>query len=108
MNYLDKQIIMAKNNYNYFFMKLLLSVLKIIFKLSIVLLISSIFNYLIINIIAIIYTIYSLFAVLYFSKYYIDIINDIKNTLGYNNYSFEIDFSLIDKNIFKGMLKYGK
>lgn len=108
MNYLDEQMICAKDNYNYFFMKLLFGILKVIIYLSIVLLISIIFNYLFINIIALIYTIYSMYAIYSVIKYYTDIINDIKNTLGYNYYSFEIDFSLINKNIFKGIVKYGK
>ena len=108
MNYLDKQIRIAKDNYNYFFMRLLFSILKIIFKLSIVLLTSSIFNYLIINIIVLLYVFYSIYQLYYVIKYYTSIINDIKNTLGYNEYCFEIDFSLVNNSIFKGMVKYGK
>lgn len=108
MNYLDKQIKIAKENYNYFFMKLIFGILSIIFKLSIMLLISSIFNYVIINIIALIYTIYSFYNIVNICKYYFSIINDIKNTLGYSDLAFEIDFSLFDNNIFKGVVKYGK
>lgn len=108
MNYLDKQIRAAKDNYNYFFMKLIFSNLNIIFKLSIMLLISSIFNYTIINIITLIYTIYSLYCIINICNYYFNIIKDIKDTLGYSDLSFEIDFSLFDNNIFKGVVKYGK
>lgn len=98
----------AKENYNYFFMKLLFGILKVIINLSVVLFISVIFNYLIFNIIALVYTIYSMYVIYSVIKYYTDIISDIKNTLGYNYYSFEIDFSLINKNFFKGILRYGK
>jgi hypothetical protein len=49
MKFLDKQISEARNNYNYFFIKLIFSIFKNIFKLSIILLISSIFDYTIIN-----------------------------------------------------------
>ena len=108
MNYLDKQIRIAKDNYNYFFMRLIFSVLKVIFKLSFILLLSSVFNYLIINIIALIYTIYSLCNIYFIIKYYSGIINEIKDTLGYDDYSFELDFNLVNNNIFKGMVKYGK
>ena len=108
MNYLDKQIRDAKNNYNYFFVKLIFGILSIIFNLSIMLLISSVFNYVIINIIALFYTIYSFFKIINICKYYFSIINDIKNTLGYSDLFFEIDFSLFDNNIFKGVVKYGK
>ena len=108
MNFFNEQVKIAKDNYNYFFMRLFFSILKIVFKLSCLLLLSSIFNYLVINIIVLIATIYYLYNVYYICSYYFDIINDIKDTLGYNNYSFELDFSLINNNIFKGMVKYGK
>lgn len=108
MNYFDKQIRTAKDNYNYFFMKLIFGILNIIFRLSIMLLISIIFNYTIINIIALIYTVYSFYNIVNICKYYFNIINDIKDTLGYSDLYFEIDFSLFDNNIFKGVVKYGK
>ena len=57
---LDNQIEVAKYNYNYFFTKMIVKILQTCFKLSCILLISEIFNYTIINIIAIIYTIISL------------------------------------------------
>ena len=108
MKFLDQQIRIAKDNYNYFFMKLLFSVLKIIFNLSVVLLFSSVFNNLVINIIALIYTIYSMYSIYFVSIYYINIINDIKDTLGYNDYIFEIDFSQVNNSVIKGLVKYGK
>ena len=36
------------------------------------------------------------------------IIMDIKNTLGYDNISFEVDLNFISNNIFKGLVNYGK
>ena len=59
---LDNQIEVAKYNYNYFFTKMIVKILQTCFKLSCILLISEIFKYTIINIIAIIYTIISLFT----------------------------------------------
>lgn len=108
MNYLDKQIREAKDNYNYFFIKLIFGILKIIFKLTVVLLISNIFNYTIINIIAIFYTFYSIYDISSTCKYYFNIINEIKNTLGFNNLVFEIDLNLINRSFVKSVVKYGK
>lgn len=108
MNYLEKQIKDAKDNYNYFFIKLISCIFKTIGKLSIVLLISSIFNYTIINIIALIYTIYSMYNLYFVWNYYFDFINSIKNTLGYNNFTFEIDLNMLHSDIFRGVVKYGK
>ena len=51
--HLDNQIEIAKYNYNYFFTKMIVKILQTCFKLSCILLISEIFNYTIINIIAI-------------------------------------------------------
>ena len=49
MSYVTNQLEEAKYNYNYFFMKMIIKVLQVCFKLSFILLLSSIFNYLIIN-----------------------------------------------------------
>lgn len=107
-SFFDKQISIARDNYNYFFIKLVFSILKSIFKLSIMLIISSIFNYTIINIIVLIYAVYSLYNICSTVNYYLDIIKDIKNTLGYDDLAFEIDVNLINSNFFKGVVKYGK
>jgi len=108
MNYLEKQFRDAKDNYNFFFVKLVFDILKILVKLSIILLISSIFNYFIVNIIVFIYIFYVIFNIYNLSNYYFGIISDIKETMGYSDLSFEIDFSLININYLKGALKYGK
>lgn len=103
MNFFEKQKSTAKINYSYFFVKLIFSIFKIVFNLSIVLLIGSIFNYIFTYIISLIYTIYSLYNIGKIWNYYFDIIDDIKDTLGYDNLSFEVDSSLI-----QGVVKYGR
>lgn len=108
MNYLDKQFKEAQDNYNYFFVKLIFSIFKIIVWLAFMLLISSIFNYTIINIIALIYTIYALFNIYNTLKYYSIIITDIKETLKLDSLSWKIDTNLLNINFFKGVVKYGK
>jgi len=108
MDYFEKQVIDAKYNYNYFFVKLIFDILKILFKLAIMLLLSSIFNCLILNSIVLIYGIYSIYNIYSVINYYYRIISDIRDTLGYSDLSFEIDFSLINIKYLKGVLEYGK
>lgn len=106
--HLDNQIETAKYNYNYFFMKMIVKILQVCFKLASVLLISEIFNYTIINIIAIIYTIISLFSIYIIISNYKYIIEDIRKTLKLEELSFEIDLNTISDNLIKGILNYGK
>lgn len=106
--YLDNQIEAAKYNYNYFFMKMIVKILQVCFKLACILLISEIFNYTIINIIAIIYTIISLFSIYIIISNYKYIIEDIRKTLNLEELSFEIDLNTISDNLIKGILNYGK
>ena len=108
MTYFDKQIKVARDNYNYFFMKLIFSILIFIFKLSVMLIMASIFDYITVNIIVLLFVFYSFYEIYRIFIYYMDIINDIKNTLGYNDFTFEIDFNLINRNLFRSVLKYGK
>ena len=105
--HLDNQIETAKYNYNYFFMKMIVKILQVCFKLASVLLISEIFNYTIINIIAIIYTIISLFSIYIIISNYKYIIEDIRKTLKLE-VSFEIDLNTMSDKLFKGILNYGK
>ncbi len=105
--FLNNQIEEAKYNYNYFFMQMIIKILRVCFKLSFVLLLSSIFNYLIINILTIICTVISFINIFDIIKKYKYIINDIKNTLGID-YLFELDFNVISSNLFKGIFNYGK
>ncbi|MGM9876574.1 MAG: hypothetical protein ACI310_05030 [Bacilli bacterium] len=105
--FLNNQIEEAKYNYNYFFMQMIIKILRVCFKLSFVLLLSSIFNYLIINILAIICTIISFINIYDIIRKYKYIIDDIKNTLDID-YLFELDFNVISSNLFKGIFNYGK
>ncbi len=106
--YFNNQKLIAYDNYNYFVMKMIVKVIIYLLRLSIMLIISSIFNYLFINIIAIIYTIISIFWVYEVISNYKYIINDIRYTLDYGDLSFEIDLSVITNSIFKGLISYGK
>ena len=106
--FFDKQVKLAYDNYNYFFMKMIVKILQISLKLAIVLLISEIFNYTFVNVIALIYTIISIYSMYETICNYKYIIMDIKNTLGYDNISFEVDLNFISNNIFKGLVNYGK
>ena len=104
-SFFDKQVKLAYDNYNYFFMKM---IVQISLKLATVLLISEIFNYTFVNVIALIYTIISIYSMYETICNYKYIIMDIKNTLGYDNISFEVDLNFISNNIFKGLVNYGK
>lgn len=106
-NYINNQLEEAKYNYNYFFMKMIIKVLQVCFKLSFILLLSSIFNYLIINIIAIICTVISFISIYNIIKNYMYIIEDIGNTLNMD-LSFELDLNVLSSNLFKGMFNYGR
>mgnify|MGYP004464185357 FL=1 len=107
MSYVTNQLEEAKYNYNYFFMKMIIKVLQVCFKLSFILLLSSIFNYLIINIIAIICTIISFISIYNIIKNYMYIIEDIRDTLNID-LSFELDLNVLSNNLFKGMFNYGR
>lgn len=108
MNYLDKQIFNAKENYNYFFVKLIFELFKILIKISFVLVLCSFFNNIFINIIAGIYLIYAIYFIYFVITYYFNIINDIKETLGYDNLFFEIDLRNLNGRMFMSVVKYGK
>ena len=104
-SYLDRQMINVKENYNYFMSKLITSVLKILCKLSIILLIGSILNNTIFIIFEILFTIYSLYNTIYILNYYFDIMKDIKETAKLEDNYFEIDLNLVQSNLFSGIIK---
>lgn len=104
----EKDLSDAKNNCNYFLGKLIYSIFGIIFKLSLIILISIIFNYLIINIIALLYTIYALYQILAVINYYSKIINDISETIGEPIKSFTIDLNIQPKKLIKKIINLGK
>ena len=106
--FLEEQLLEAKNNYNYFIMQMISQIIYALFKLSIVLLISSIFNYIIINIIALILTFYTLYKIYQIIDNYLFIINDIRTTLNIKELTFEIDLTLIKNTFLKKLVNYGK
>ena len=107
MSYIANQLEEAKYNYNYFFMKMIIKIIQLCFNLSFILLLISIFNYLIINIIAIICTIISFISIYNIIKNYMYIIEDIRDTLNIE-LSFELDLNVLSNNLFKGMFNYGR
>ena len=98
MSYVTNQLEEAKYNYNYFFMKMIIKVLQVCFKLSFILLLS---------IIAIICTIISFISIYNIIKNYVYIIEDIRDTLNID-LSFELDLNVLSNNLFKGMINYGR
>lgn len=106
--FLEEQILEAKNNYNYFIMQMISQIIDALFKLSIVLLISSIFNYIIINIIALILTFYTLYKIYQIIDNYLFIINDIRTTLNIKELTFEIDLAEIKNTFLRNLVNYGK
>lgn len=106
--FIDKQVIAAKENFNYFFTKMIVKILQSCFKLAIMLLLDEIFNYTVTNIICIIYTIYTMYSIYNIIKNYNSIMMDIKETLKHENICYEIDFNMISNNLFRGVVNYGK
>ena len=104
----QKQVEEAQNNCNYFFNKLLSCILSIILKLLSIILISIIFNYLIINIIAILYTFYSLYSLMEVTSYYMNIIKDIAISSNIKLTSFEVDPNIYKEEVLKKILNFSK
>ena len=103
--HLDKQIIDARNNYNYFAIKLFISILKSLFKLSFILLITSLINLNIIIIFQLIYTIYSFYDINNIINYYINIMKDIKTTINIEDKYLEIDLNLVQNILFNNNIR---
>lgn len=106
--FLNNQIINAKDNFNYFFMKLIAVILQNLLKISIVLLFNQIFNYLIINMLSIIIIVYFMYNIYNIIDNYSKILNDIKDTLPNENIFYEIDLNILADSLFKRKVKYGK
>ena len=106
-SFLSKQKEKAYEIYNYFITRMIISILKICFSLAIILLISEIFDYLMINIIALIYTLISIYKIHIVIDNYVYILKDISDTLKLRNYTFVLDFNRASKLSSKG-LNYGK
>ncbi len=105
---LNKQKNDAKNNFNYFFMSMIIKIFKVLIFLLSILLINQIIDILLINIITLIYTVYTIFKIYRIIDDYNYVLNDIKNTFDKEDFDFIIDFDYLKNNLFKGVLDYGK
>lgn len=107
-SFFNTQLSLAKENLNYFFMTVVTKVLMFIFKLSLCLIINGIFDYFIINIICLLYTIYSMINIYKMVTNYSEIIKDIKSIIKVDKLYFEFDFNLIKNGLFRKKENYGK
>lgn len=107
-NFLTAQFIIAKDNLNYFFMRMLANILKFLFKISICLIINSFINVLAINIMLILYIIYTIYNMVKNIIYYINIINDLRTNLEIKDLSFEIDMRQLKNFLFERRIYYGR
>ena len=105
---LNRQIIDARNNLNYFFGIIIIKICKFIFKLSICLIINGFITLLPINIICLFYSIYSMYNICKEVDCYIYIIKDIENTLSLDSLYFTIDVNFLKNNFFNKRIDYGK
>ncbi len=105
---LNKQKNDAKNNFNYFFMSMIIKIFKCLVFLLSFLLINLIFDILVINIITLIFTIYTIFKIYGIVDEYNYILNDIRNTFNKEEFNFIIDYDYLKNNLFKGILNYEK
>lgn len=107
-SFLEKQINTAKDNLNYFFMKMITKIIKLFIVFTCVLLINQIFDTLFINIITLIFTLFFIFRVYKIIDEYTYILNDIKNTFNTTKFSFIVDTDIIKKDLIGMVVKYGK
>lgn len=105
---LDKQIKEAKINFNYFFMVMIVKIIKQIILLTTILLINQVFDILIINIITLLFTICSIFIIYKIAEHYNYILNDIKNTFSTVDFTYIVDTYFIKESLLKKVVKYGK
>ncbi len=105
---LDKQIKEAKINLNYFFMVMIVKIIKQSILLTTILLINQLFDTLIINIITLFFTICSIFIIYKIVEHYNYILNDIKNTFSNVDFTYIVDTYFIKESLLKKVVKYGK
>jgi len=104
-SFFDKQKLHAKENYNYFFMKMVFKIILTSFKISTILIFRQIVNNYIINIFTIIFIIFLIYNICENIIKYNKILKDIKKTLNINDLYIEID---LRGNLLKKVLNYGK
>ena len=107
-NLISKQIIDAQNNFNYFFMVIIIKVFKLLSLLAVILLISQLINNIIINIITLILTFYIFYKIYSTIDIYKYILDDIQNTLTNTKFNYIIDFKVFKNNLLRKEVKYGK
>ena len=107
-NYITNQIKDANNNFNYFLVRLITLIIKAIFTISIVLIINSFILSTPINVISIIFVI--VYGINLYNKisYYIDVMQDIRNTIPKEEITYELDLNTISDNLSIKSLNYGK
>lgn len=108
MSLLDRQILKAKDNFNYFFMIMISKILRLLVILALILLISQIINITFIYQMVVILILLSFYKIFQIIKYYTYILEDIRSTLPHENIYYVIDFSLMKKIIFKKSENYGR
>lgn len=106
--FFNNQIMMAKNNFNYFFMKMIVKIFQNIFKIASILLISQICNLLFVNILSILLIITTIYNIYEIVTNYSQILKDIKNTLPNENICYEIDLNTLSNNLFRIGERYGR
>ena len=107
-NLINKQIIDAQNNFNYFFMVIITKIFKWLSLLAVILLISEIINNIIINIITLIFTFYIFYKIYITIDIYKYILDDIKTTLTDIKFNYIIDLKIFKNNLLRKEVKYGK
>lgn len=103
--FLDRQKNIAKKNYNYFVSSMICKVLFLCFKISFVLILNQIFNFLVVNILCFIYILSIIYSIYKVIVNYNFLLKDIRNTLNMDNFSFEIDLNF---SFIKKVFTYGK
>ena len=107
-SFLEGQKKNAQDNFNYFFMIMIVKVIKILIILACILLINQIFDTLVINIITLILTVCSILSIYKIVDDYNYILNDIRNTFKDIDFNFNIDINIIKNYLYKKVEKYGK
>lgn len=105
---LEKQIIDAKINFNYFFMTMIIKLFKVTTIFGCILLINQIFDILIINILSLIYSLITIYIIYRIIDNYNYILKDIKKTFAKEVFTYTIDTNTFKDQLFEKVVKYGK
>ena len=107
-NYVNNQIKDANNNFNYFLVRLITLIVRVIFIISLILIINSFISSTFVNVISIIFMI--LYGIHVFNKvsYYSEVMLDIKSTIPKEKISYELDINTLSDNLITKGFNYGK